>query len=118
MVNRCKEMELQYTGKNITKHFGQPYLYKNLDELNILADMTEKHLGMRYTTHLINCNCHHNFFNEVCNYTVNIAFLRLQPKITKMQRIQQGTNNVGKWKEAKDGEKQKLVDYSQLNSRG
>ena len=28
MVNRGKEMDLQYTGKNIIKHFGQPYLLK------------------------------------------------------------------------------------------
>ena len=34
----CKEMELQYRGKSITKHFGQPYLFLNLDELNIIAD--------------------------------------------------------------------------------
>ena len=40
-VNRCKEMELQYTGGNITKHFGQPYLKKKSDELNILADEVE-----------------------------------------------------------------------------
>ena len=25
MVNFCKEMELQYTGKNIIYHFGQPH---------------------------------------------------------------------------------------------
>ena len=45
MVNRCKEMELQYTGGNITKHFGQPYLLLNSDELNILADAMEKILA-------------------------------------------------------------------------
>ena len=26
MVNRCKEMEQEYMGKNSTRHFGQPYL--------------------------------------------------------------------------------------------
>ena len=26
MFNRCKDMDKQYKGKNITKHFGQPYL--------------------------------------------------------------------------------------------
>ena len=38
MVNRCKEMEKQYTGENITNQFGQTYLFKNLDELKILSD--------------------------------------------------------------------------------
>ena len=32
--------------------------------------------------------------------TVNLAFRRLKPKITKIQKIQQGTKNEGKWKEA------------------
>ena len=26
MVNGCKEIELQYTGENATKHFGRPNL--------------------------------------------------------------------------------------------
>ena len=54
MVNRCKYMEQQYTGKHITKHFSKPYLLKNSDELNILADVIENHPGLRYTTYLIN----------------------------------------------------------------
>ena len=37
MVNRCKEMEQNNT-KKVTRHFGQPYLLSNPDELNILAD--------------------------------------------------------------------------------
>ena len=77
MVNRCKDMEQQYIGKNITKHFGQPYLLKFSDELNILADVMENYLGLRYTTHLINCHRHHEGFNAVCKSTVNISFLRL-----------------------------------------
>ena len=66
MVNRCKEMELQYIGKNITKRFGQPYLLKHPDEIKILADVMENHLGLRYTTHIINCHLHHKGFNAVC----------------------------------------------------
>ena len=56
MVNRSKEMEQEYTGNNCTRHLGQPYVLSNTDELNILADAIEKKLGLRYTTHLINCN--------------------------------------------------------------
>ena len=61
----------------------------------------ENRLGLRYTTHLINCHRHHKGFDAVCMSAVNIAFLRLQPKITRIQKIQQGTKNEGKWKEAR-----------------
>ena len=98
MVNRCKEMEQEYTGNNCTRHLGQPYLLSNPDELNILADAMEHKLGLRYTTHLINCRRHHKGFNVVCKYSVNLAFLRLQPKRTRIWKIQQGTKNGGKWK--------------------
>ena len=39
--------------------------------------------------------------NELCRSTVDLAFRRLQPKITKILKIKQGTNNEGKWKEAR-----------------
>ena len=71
MVNRWKEMELQYTGKTITKHFGQPYLLKFSDELNILEGAMETRLGLRYTTHLISSHSHQKGFNEVCKPTFN-----------------------------------------------
>ena len=54
MVNKCKEMEQEYTGNNCTRHLGQPYLLSNTDELNIIADAMENRLGIYYTTHLIN----------------------------------------------------------------
>ena len=102
MVNKCKEMEQEYTGNNnVTRHLNPPYLLSNLDELNILADVTENRLGLPYTTHLVNCHCHQNGFDAVCKSTVNIDFLRLQPKITRIQNIQQGTKNEGRWKEAR-----------------
>ena len=93
MVNRCKEMEQEYTGGNSTRHFGLPYLLSNPDELNIIADAMENKLGLRYTNHIIDFHRHHKGFNAVCKSTVNIAFLILQPKITGIQRIQQGTKN-------------------------
>ena len=99
MVIRCEEMEQEYTGNNCTRHLGQPYLLSNSDELNTLADAMKK-IGLRYTTHLINCHLQHIVFNEVCKSTVNIAFLRLQTKRTIIQKIQHGTNNEGKRKEA------------------
>ena len=99
MVNRCKEMEQEYTGNNCTRHLGQPDLLSNPDELNILADAMENKLGLRYTTHLINCHRHNKGFNSVCKSTVNLAFLILQPERTRVQKIQQGTKNEGNWKE-------------------
>ena len=60
----------------------------------------ENRLGLRYITHIINFHRHQNGFNAVCKYTVNLAFLILQPKRTRIQKIQQGTNNEGKRKEA------------------
>ena len=61
----------------------------------------QNHIGLRYTTLLINCHCQTHGENAVSRSTVNLAFRRLQPKITKIQKIQQGTKNEGKWKEAR-----------------
>ena len=93
MVDICKDMGVQYTGENITNHFGRPYLLKFSDELNILANVTGNRLGIRYTTHLINYHRHHEGFNALCKSTVNISFLRIQHKRTKKKNIQQGTKN-------------------------
>ena len=69
----------------------------------------------RYTTHLINFHRHHKYFNSVCKSTVNLAFLRLQSKITRIQKIQQGTKNEGKCKEARQHQtKQLLMMLNQL----
>ena len=46
MVNKCKEMEQEYTGNNnVTRYLNPPYLVSNLDELNILAYSMEKDLA-------------------------------------------------------------------------
>ena len=116
MVNKCKEMEQEYTGNNnVTRNLNPPYLLSNSDELNIFADSMENRLGLRYTTHLINCHHHQNGFDSVCKSTVNLASLRLQPKITIIQKNHQGTNNEGKWKEARQRQtKQWLIVLNQL----
>ena len=95
-------MEQEYTGNNnVTRHLNPPYLLSNLDELNILADSMENRLGIRYTTQIINFHRYQNVFDAVCKSTVNLDFLRIQHKITRIQKIQQGTMNEGKWKEAR-----------------
>ena len=60
-----------------------------------------RRLGLRYTTLLSNCHCHTKGDNAVCRSTVNLAYNRLQPRTKKIQKIQQGTKNEGKWKEAR-----------------
>ena len=69
----------------------------------------ENRLGLSYTTQLINCHRCRNGFDAVCRSTINLAFLRLQPKITRIQKIQQGTKNEGKWKEARQHFKKLLI---------
>ena len=102
MVNKCEEMEQDYTGNNnVIRHLNPPYLLSNLDELNILADSMENRLGLRYTTQLINFHRYRSGFDAGCRSSVNLAFLRLQPKITRIQKIQQGAKKKGKGKEAR-----------------
>ena len=84
---------------------GQSYLLSNPDELNILADAMGNKIGPRYTAHLIDWHRHHKVFNAVCKPTINIAFLRLQPKIIRIQKIQQVTKNEVNWKEARQLQK-------------
>ena len=116
MVNNCKEMEQEYTGNNhVTRNLNPPYLLSNLDELNILADSMENRPGLRYATQLINFRRHQNGVDAVCKCTVNLAFLRLQPKITRIQKIQKDTKNDGKWKEARQRQTKKwLIMFNRL----
>ena len=61
----------------------------------------ERRLGIRYTTIHINWHRQTKGANAVCRSTVNLAYRRLQPRITRVQKIQQGTNNEGRRKEAR-----------------
>ena len=92
---------MKYTGNNETKNNGSPYLISSSYEINMIANSMERSLGLRYTTLLINFHCQKKGDNTVCRSTVNLAYTRLQPRITKIQKIQQGTKNEGKWKEAR-----------------
>ena len=75
----------------------------------------EKRLGLRYTTHIINCHRHQNCFDAVCKSTVNLYFLRLQPKRTRIHKTQQDTKNEGKRKESRQRQtKQWLIMPNQL----
>ena len=61
----------------------------------------ENKIVLCYTTHLINCRLHHKGFHAVCKFNVILAFLRIQPKRTIIQKIQQVTKNEDKWKESR-----------------
>ena len=87
------EKGVKYTGNNVTKNHGRPDLIYSSSEINLIANSMGKRLGLRYTTLLINCHPQTHGDNEVCRSTVNLAYRRIQPKITKIQRIQQGTKN-------------------------
>ena len=88
-VSKCKQMKTEYTGNNynLSKHFNPSYLVSTVDEINLLADLTENRLGLRYTTKLLNCHRHQNGVDALCRSTVNLAFSRLAPKITRIQKI-------------------------------
>ena len=88
MVNNCKEMKQEYTGNNnVIRNLNPSYLLSNVDEINLLATSMENRLGIMYTTKLLNCSRHRNGVDAVCRSTVNLAFLRLAPKITRIQKI-------------------------------
>ena len=109
------EKGVKYTGNNETKKNGRPYLISSSYEINLIANSMERRLGLRYTTLLINCHRQTKGKNAVCRSTVNLAYKRIQHRITKIQKIQQGTKNEGKWKEAKYPQvKQWLVILSRL----
>ena len=95
----CIERGGKYTGRNVTKNHGRPYLLSSRYEINLLANSMQNRLGLRYTMILINCHRQTHGNNAVCRPTVNLAFEILQPKITYIYKIQQGTKNEGKWKE-------------------
>ena len=67
----------------------------------MIDNSMERRLGLQYTTLLINYHRHKKGDNAVCRSTVNLAYKRLQPRITQIQKIQQGTKNEGKRKEAR-----------------
>ena len=94
------EKGVKYTGNNGTEIKGTTYLLSSFHEINLLANSMERRLGLRYTTLLINCHRYTNGDNAVFRSTDYLAYKRLQPRITKIQKIQQGTKNEGKWKEA------------------
>ena len=95
----CNENGVKYTEKNLTKKHGRPYLLSYSSGTNLLANSMENRIGLRYTTLLVNCHRQTHGDNAVSKSTVNLAFRRLQPKITKIEKIQQGTKNEVKWKE-------------------
>ena len=82
----CIDQGVKYTGRNVTKKHGRPYLLSSSYETNLLANSTQNRLGLRYTTLLINFHHQTHGDNAVSRSNVNLALRRLQPKITKIQK--------------------------------
>ena len=78
----CIEQGVHHTGQNVTKKYGRPYLISSSSEINLLADSMQNRHGLHYKMILINFHCHTHGENAVSKSTVNLAFRRLQPKIT------------------------------------
>ena len=62
---------VKYTGNNVTKKHGRPYLLSSSYEINIIANSMGKRLGLRYTNLLINFHRQTHGDNAVCRSTVN-----------------------------------------------
>ena len=80
----CIEQGVNYTGRNVTKNHGRPYLLSYSSEINLLENSMQNRLGLRYATLLINCNRQAHGYNSVSKSTFNLDFRRLQPIITKI----------------------------------
>ena len=86
-VISCIEQGIKYTGRNVTKNHGRPYLLSSSYEINLIFNSMQNRIGVRYTTLLSNFHRQTHGDNAVSRSTVNLAFTRLQPKITKIQKI-------------------------------
>ena len=100
-VISCIEHGIKYTVINVTVKDGRPHLVNSSGETNLLANSMHNCLGLFYTTLLINFHRRTQGENSVSRSTVNLAFRILLPRIKHIQKIQKGTNNEGKWKEAR-----------------
>ena len=76
------EQVVKYTVSNVLKKYGITYLLSSSYEIYLLTDSTPNRLGLCYKTLLINCHRQTHVNNAVSRSTVNLAFRRLQPKIT------------------------------------
>ena len=92
------EQGVKYTGRNLSKNHGRPHLLSYSYEINMLLNSMKNCLGLCYKTPLINCPRHTHGDYSGSSSTINLVFRRLQHKITKIQRINQGIKNEGNWK--------------------
>ena len=78
----------------------------------------QNRLGFRYTSLLINCNHQTHGENSVIRSTVNLAFRRIQPKITKKSENTTRYKEKGKVEIGKVLKIEVIVNHYQHNSRG
>ena len=80
----CIDQGVKFTGRNVTKNHGRPYPISSSYEINMIANSIENRIGLCYTMLSINFHCQTHVYNVVSRSTVDLAFRRLQPKITKI----------------------------------
>ena len=106
---------LKYIEINVTKNHVRPYLLSSYYEINLLEYSIQNLLGLCYIIILINSHLRTHGENAVSRPAVNLAFWMLQPKITKIQKIQQGTKNEGNCKYSRYRQlKQRLIMLNRL----
>ena len=58
-----------------------------MNELNILVDVMENHIGLHYTTHIVNFHRRHKVLNGVCKSTGSPDFLDYNIREQKSQHM-------------------------------
>ena len=79
----------------------------------MLANSIQNCLGLRYTKLLISCGRQTHGENALSRSTINLAFRRIQPKITKNQKIQQDRKELRKVERCKVSTSEAMVDHAQ-----
>ena len=93
---RSTDQGVKYKGRHGTGKDGRPYLLSSSYEINLLENSFQNHLVLRYAMLLINCHRQKHGENGVSSSTFNLAFRRLQPKITKNSKNTTSYKELGK----------------------
>ena len=118
----------KHWGQPLWQSWGQPWM-QTLDRKKSLKKVFvwDYNPGQIDDFHLMRLFCLSIYIRDITDlttvisrliverHTVNIAFLRLAPQIKRIQKIQQGTKNEGKWKELRQRQtKQCLIMLNRL----
>ena len=108
-------MKQEYTGNNCTRHLDQHYLFIKFELTKYSCRYYVKQTWPPLHSPYNQFSLPPQRFYAVCKSTVNPAFLRLQSKRTRIQKMQQGTKNEDEWKKSRQHQtKQWLIILNQL----